>query len=1148
MDGEGPDDLRGSPEADGVHAVGEDVLDRLKDALAAAESSPSIPHVVVLYGESGRGKTYWVQRFFDDLAIAKPGYWTPDLTPEWPPQLVTKVNRERKQIIPTVVSPTAEPGFYWVGAGASPPEGAIQVEMASSISEQLAGQFGAISNLAARQKSLKSEVLDIALDFAIEALAPPVGLAKTIWQHAGKVAGLAASRSGLSEAPTRARRRAAHEAFRLASRVKPAPLIVALDDAPAATEESLYLLSGLISADSGGSTFEELMDDSPRRERFLPTVWEGGLPGPLLFLCTAWEHRLRGDYDDAFLTWLDELANLGAVIEWIECKQFSVEVASKLLEYAHVDPDSSRRVKVLQHLRATARSEASINPLVLMSAIGQINEGKHAMGHAWQLDDEAIAALPNVPEQHTQDRLAALKKASADGPKAHLILSLASHYAPQVPVKLVRLIGAHLSDGTSNDAARLISDHYLWLWPELIVPDDRLDISESADIDPDVQRYLQQKPLRSAELRILITSCEYFLEWCINVGLVGNLKAGQVGSITFSPLMQAARIVRGAAGLGRSDARAIASALINRNDDIPTQASVACRGFGYALGASWELDDDEILEAVKHYGDSGVSVLIARRRMRNLTNVGGECEKFLFRFASEHESLLMDLAKALQARGEIDQSIEVLEKLTSSSPEAVLLLAGVLQKKGDKVRAQQVLRSGASLFAVVAVRLAKQLSQKGQLQEAIDVLAPYSDVDQPAALLLADLYIQEDRQGRAFEVLQLGRNRFPLVAIRLARLLRETGHSEDAIQVLSPYIEVEQQAAPLQAELLLENHKPEEALSVLRTAAQRLPETSLKLARVLIQLGRPKDARDALEPYVDSLQDAAVLYGQIEIGLGRTEQAVKRLQQIASRERNVSVALARIVKWSDPELSTALLEPWAKTDGEAAAMMIRLLLRTGRVASAVDYLKGVSRGDVQGGLAIAIELVSGNNVKASSLLEQSRGASNFFLLNTVVANLVDCERLDLLKWLLNSAGTELCHRVLASYVVTYGLRLHAKGEIPDLENIVLALWNDADALRGSAVLEEILWGWIRDDDSVDPPLKDFSALSIFQTLLYICPTLPARLKKIALHKFKDIAQGFSNIYNLVLSSSPFSPVAEEILGDVMAPLMWSGGYQMDTED
>ena len=69
------------------HALPE--VQELLTLLGDVEDYPSMPRVAVIYGETGRGKTYRVQQFYDLLASLRPGYFVPGLTPPWPCLLYT---------------------------------------------------------------------------------------------------------------------------------------------------------------------------------------------------------------------------------------------------------------------------------------------------------------------------------------------------------------------------------------------------------------------------------------------------------------------------------------------------------------------------------------------------------------------------------------------------------------------------------------------------------------------------------------------------------------------------------------------------------------------------------------------------------------------------------------------------------------------------------------------------------------------------------------------------------------------------------------------------------------------------------------------------------------------------------------------------
>jgi hypothetical protein len=281
---------------------------------------------VVLYGETGRGKTFAVQRFYDKLIALRPGYWSPGLAPPWPPISVRAVRHGRKQVEAILDgAPTLEsPPFFWIGAGASPTEGAFDVDMGVVIGEQIARAFSSTVARADRRRGVAREAVALALD-AIGVLVPPVGLAKTAVTHTNIVRQLATPDGDwLSE-----RRAAIYAAYSTSARAegKQTPMIVVLDDAPNAGFETLFLLPGLIAPDA---EFEPDADTA-EPERFLPSALTVTSPGPLLIVCTAWEHRMRGAFTDPFQRWLQEVDHLGLSVTWEPCGEIRREIAQNLL-------------------------------------------------------------------------------------------------------------------------------------------------------------------------------------------------------------------------------------------------------------------------------------------------------------------------------------------------------------------------------------------------------------------------------------------------------------------------------------------------------------------------------------------------------------------------------------------------------------------------------------------------------------------------------------------------------------------------------------------------------------------------------------------------------------------------------------------------
>ncbi|MGH3998790.1 MAG: AAA family ATPase, partial [Pseudonocardiaceae bacterium] len=265
----------------GPDPPGAEILALLDEQLAKARANPAVPRIVTLHGETGRGKTYWIQRWFDALAAREAGYWSPCLTPPWPPRRRAQVEHSRKQVVPVPRDPALAPPFHWVGVGVTAAEGAIRMEPAAFAQQQLHEQWSATLRGWRLQKDRRALVLNVALD-ALGAAFAPVGVAKSIYENTSRVTKLLNDEAvGLSDL----RRASLHDAFRAvmqASRPDAPPTIVVLDDAPSLGAESLHLLSGLVSDSPNWSSISDLLEGGPPNRQFLPSVL-GDVPGPLLF-------------------------------------------------------------------------------------------------------------------------------------------------------------------------------------------------------------------------------------------------------------------------------------------------------------------------------------------------------------------------------------------------------------------------------------------------------------------------------------------------------------------------------------------------------------------------------------------------------------------------------------------------------------------------------------------------------------------------------------------------------------------------------------------------------------------------------------------------------------------------------------------------
>lgn len=1175
-------------------------LAALRASLAGAVAEPSIPHVVVLFGESGRGKTYRVQRLFDELAADSPGYWRPSLTPEWPPEGLRKVNRSRKDVIPKAADRSLTPSFYWVGSGASPVENAIEVEMSPSISDQFVQQLSPVTAAAKRRKSAIVESLQIALD-VVGSLLPPVSITKSFIGHTAKI-------SQLAEAPTDpedARRQALFASFHLASKEQKVPMIVVLDDASAATAESLYLVSGLVSPSAQGLGIDALLGDQVEDvNQFLPLALDKACPAPLLFVCTVWEHRLKGEYQDPFLTWIAEMENLGAVIDWISCEQFSIPMATSILEKVEQRLDQGIRNRILEHI-TSPEDNGSVNPLVLASVLGQLNEERVLWGQEPELDEEKIASLPRIPEHHTRDRIEEVKNIPGVGALAYRLLASAAHCGQQLPSKMLEILGSRLFDAEIEKVANTLFSSYLWTGVVQPPPTNQYIQSDLIRLDPDVQRFLKVASLPGQVEVALNESCAEFLEWFVNSGLRENIGLfNALGTRTL--LFSLAKRVLSSSPTAGPGALAVASAILEYPRSPPGSLA-PFRAFGYALGCPWDLDDEEILEATQHFGTSRISALIIQRRLKEVKNIGGLCDETLLQLSGNYGYLRGQRAKALIARSRMKEAVILLEAALETDNQAALMLSDIYIRRGEEGLAVQSLKRGAKRFPHAAGRLAQLLIKRRRFKEAEEILEPYSEEDANGeiTLLWAEIQIEKGQLDIGVTALRRGAGKFPLCARRLAqllvaqgrfseavealtrhtrrdpvvapllaeiyakqglldlavqtlednivhfsysavylaKLLEEQGKYPQAIEVLNPFLHIDQSATLLAADLHLRNNETGLALATLDEALSHFPEAVLRLADLHVRLEQPDSALAVLEPHVERLQDAAILYARIQFSQGRTGDAIERLEPVAPRFKNLAYLLAKTFQWSDPEKSIALLSHWADTDGRSAAHLVRLSLRNGDMQKARQYLRVSQPLNTRKGLGAVIDLLTGGSDQSFNLL-QSNSTNTFYILNTVIVNLFECDRPDLVKRLVASVkATEQIDRIVASFMLVHMRRASIPGS-QNFNDFIDAIWHTHTRARRAAVaLQNTLWLWVRDPDLLPHPLEACQALSILQLLEFLPLEVPERLREIAVDRLKDHAQGVPLVYKIMSGDAAFCPIAVDVLNDVLPPANWTFEFE-----
>lgn len=867
----------------------EHVATRLVQALNDVTNASATPKVIVLYGETGRGKTYAVQRFYDYLAASRPGSWLPGLTPVWPPTSTRQVRRDRKRIepLPDQWDPDGAPSFYWVGVGASPAEGAVQVDMSTVLAQQVRNQLAGSLAHAERRKHIAGEVLKITMD-AIAALVPVFGTAKTIAEHARQLVSLAKQEGD----PRVGERRALYRAFSAASRLhdQPVPLVVAIDDAQSAGFETLYLASGLIAEDTGAAP-------DAGGGRYLPPILDTVVPAPLLFVCTAWEHRLISGFDDPFQAWLRELDGLGVDIEWIPCSDISIETAQQLLHEWDRESVAATTEQILEHIVQPTADGAVVNPLVLAECVGQLEEERNSFTGQLVIDARSIRRLPVSPDQHIRDRLARLRDEPGGGQDAFALISIAAGYAAEFPDQLLTSLVGPLNDSSGRAvraAIALLQGHSLIASTSVSSPPtSQLALLRSHRIDPDVFRYLSRQELPTALAAPLREGARLLMHWCCSDLMRDETQRFPIASYDVFEFMlaPAARLVLLAidgGDMNDPDAGLIAMAIAG---DAATGVnshlcSIPALGFAYSRRFLPDLADEQIVAAARHYGGSRVTAILARRRLLQRRSAADAMWESLIDILKKHATFYATgatLADLLTARGRTDEAIDVLLPLARRR-DLAMKVAGLLAAQGRADEAIDVLRPVAHNQDEVN-KLAGLLAAQGRTDEAIDVLRPLAVTKARSASKLAGMLAAQGRTDEAIDLLGPLAGTFPHAATKLASLLAEQGRDDEAMATLRSFVGTDLHAATALAGLLAAHDRVDEAIEMLRPLTARFDFAILEIAALLLGQDRINEALDLLQahPHLFRHPRTAGLHSAALLLAGSRSAAMEELRNRRSR-------------------------------------------------------------------------------------------------------------------------------------------------------------------------------------------------------------------------------------------------------------------------
>lgn len=955
-----------------LHAA--DPLEALKQQLQECRET-GLPGVVVLEGETGRGKTYAVQRFFELLAEESPGYWHPRLTPAWPPTLASAVEMERKRIAPAVDCPDDAPPFWWFAASGSLMPGGDQDSfplLVQQVYDQTSATVAALQGKRKLAKELANLGVDLLLSF-VPFLAP-AGPVKTLLQGGTGIAGALAGRPD-------ARVELHRSMTAVAGKLGPRPVVVVLDDASGASIETLRLAAGFTAPDTSSVWISEFFDDPEAEpdpggaERiFFPSALGAQPPLPVLYVVTIWSHRAADGFDDPIHQWIAEAADLGLPVVRVPCDELRVVAAQGQLSAAVPDLPAQWVPALMRHLQHKTANGSYVNPLALALSIGTLAE-RHAAYSTYELDEAAIAALPNSPDSRIRDRLETLKRKD-DGVAAHALLHLAASGGQQTPLILFRFLGEQFPAWDIALLQERLRSQGMFSVPAR--PDDmpgtedvpaESDVSASATAatDPDIHRFLTQSPTDHFSAQRLARAADASLTWLFREGLTVGPDSGRRAHEIFAIYRTLAAAVSASADVDARLAAAIVRDQINQEfPAAPSDASPTMLACAYGFGSRWTVDDTVLIDAFDHLGPCWLAARIAATRLRRHLampdQLAATAETALAANFHSDSELCLALARLSRLRGNDEQAVDLLRTHQHVQHVAEQLIA-LLDRLGRSGEAEEVMRAHPRSVKI-AVGYAIRLANRSQFTAALRALEPVA-TNREAVAARARVLRQRGDLSEAEEVLREAAMTSPNLAQDLALLQLRRDAPSDAISTLEPFRNLPTAALTL-ARLYESEGRSAEAVRIL----QDLTKPDITVARSLVALwvaqGRVAHAEAWLQQQAGDQAWASVLRGRLFEDRDDHRSAEEQYRAAAASEPAHVLDLADfMIRRGRSDEAFDLLGAHLDASQDIPRRYVTLAIDTGRTDTAAKSVRTVSRWARNGAVAVA-ELLGRTNPGAAA--------------------------------------------------------------------------------------------------------------------------------------------------------------------------------------
>lgn len=854
--------------------IAQDVLVRSVDE--AHENG--LPHLALLLGETGRGKTYAIQSLYDRLCLAYPGYWKPGLTPRWPAESLTSLRRQRKTVDPPdeLRRNGETPGFLWLGVGCSgyadaprlDPTADLLRQLQRLVSESVARHLAT----AEKQKWVAERVAD-----TIGQLAPVIGTLKSILETLGGLPGLLADDL---DSYRLAERKRAFEALRCYAtilerlEISLPPLVVVIDDATGATADLLEAASSLIFDPA-----QELAAGAAGN-RYLPEVLDEMPPLPVLFTLSAWDHALSSGFEATPVSqWLVEYEALGLHAETVECREIDPSEAERMLERWPFGPTETIRHSIVSHV-ASNNATGLVNPLVLSEHVAAIEERRSVPTEEINVGEDYIEGLSTSPEHHIQERLEQLRE--ADGGRGSLLL-LGMLCA--ISIRLPWGVVGTLSEACGLDASM---DRVRELFAELGVATgldrETIDSLTLFTIDADLFDYLKRNAGLGADEQeaIALGAARFFRHW-ISVLEADSMLRGFREA--WGPAREAAFASLARLGLAQLETThdtvtALAGSLLGD----PPKFGQSRPGPASAFALAWLVSGCPKSAATRAILEGCVELGISTAGLECL---GAAVE---IRDISAERELLRPL-------------LERLERHIDFRPAQVALVK-VLCALGEPDRARALVPT-ERLTPQARATIAKTLVGEDRREDALELLTALDDGGQQTLLQRASLLAEGGDDVGALSILEPHAGHWA-VARRMCHLLARLGRDDDRAQILARWCPRNPQAACMLAADLAEQEEIEAARTMLRGWSRSSLQTARQLALLEWSHGDHYSALVSIAPFLNdrgSLETRSAIAKMLnQVGReGLRFQMRKSGKLLVSKHRPPPRPVAPSVEQADPE-------------------------------------------------------------------------------------------------------------------------------------------------------------------------------------------------------------------------------------------------------